>query len=193
MSIPNPKKLSFPCPTSTPQRWIEALSLEEEGGKSNLLFSRNRRDEITDDFVSNRSSKSDSTRNNRRGNPNYSFDQREITELLRKLETTSPIKRKPCVDCTQCTKNTWFCCLVETAGFEPATSCMSSMHSNQLSYASMNVIYYTTLSMKLQALFESFLGFFQNFFSFCKPPSFFRFFEKIWGFRLILEAWCVII
>ena len=26
--------------------------------------------------------------------------------------------------------------LVETAGIEPATSCMSSMHSNQLSYAS---------------------------------------------------------
>ena len=30
--------------------------------------------------------------------------------------------------------------LVETAGFEPATSCMSSMHSNQLSYASKTTV-----------------------------------------------------
>ena len=32
--------------------------------------------------------------------------------------------------------------LVETAGIEPATSCMSSMHSNQLSYASKAYILY---------------------------------------------------
>ena len=47
--------------------------------------------------------------------------------------------------------------MVETDGFEPTTSCMSSMRSNQLSYASVtNGWYYTTLSLKLQALLRIF-------------------------------------
>ena len=32
--------------------------------------------------------------------------------------------------------------MVETIGIEPMTSCMSSMHSNQLSYASARTIFY---------------------------------------------------
>ncbi len=38
--------------------------------------------------------------------------------------------------------------LVETIGIEPMTSCMSSMHSNQLSYASTTKVLYHKLHVK---------------------------------------------
>ena len=39
-----------------------------------------------------------------------------------------------------------FSVLVETAGLEPVTPCMSSRYSNQLSYASKKVYYYLTIN-----------------------------------------------
>ena len=66
--------------------------------------------------------------------------------------------------------------LVETAGIEPATSCMSSMHSNQLSYASKAYILYHIcfgIAIAFWNIFYYFLFFtikFQPFwsaFSFC--------------------------
>ena len=47
-----------------------------------------------------------------------------------------------------------FVLLVETTGIEPVTSCMSSKHSNQLSYASETQRqYYITSFFKMQYLF----------------------------------------
>ena len=45
--------------------------------------------------------------------------------------------------------------MVETIGIEPMTPCMSSMYSNQLSYASVtNEWYYNISFLKLQPLFQ---------------------------------------
>ena len=49
--------------------------------------------------------------------------------------------------------------LVETAGFEPATSCMSSMHSNQLSYASATLYIITYENRKCNPFFKKSLSF----------------------------------
>ena len=43
--------------------------------------------------------------------------------------------------------------MVETTGIEPVTPCMSSKYSNQLSYASTRLEYYTTNKNKNQPLF----------------------------------------
>ena len=52
-----------------------------------------------------------------------------------------------------------FFCLVETVGIEPMTSCMSSMRSNQLSYASVcNASYYSILFSKKQVFLKLFFG-----------------------------------
>ena len=55
--------------------------------------------------------------------------------------------------------------LVETAGFEPATSCMSSMHSNQLSYASATLYIIAHSESKSKPFFE-FFSIFLNLFEF---------------------------
>ena len=41
--------------------------------------------------------------------------------------------------------------MVETTGIEPVTSCMSSMHSNQLSYASVSLIIITQFNIKINS------------------------------------------
>lgn len=72
-----------------------------------------------------------------------------LTSKNRKIEI--PDSRQFGIGCRHCL-------LVETDGFEPSTPCMSSMYSNQLSYAStIRLGYYITVHIKLQVFFENYL------------------------------------
>ena len=75
--------------------------------------------------------------------------------------------------------------MVETDGFEPTTSCMSSMRSNQLSYASAPVALCLSASAEVCLLFRN--GYIiSHFLSDCKGfcESFFRFFGFFSAFRV---------
>ena len=67
---------------------------------------------------------------------------RALRELLRSSKSSPKQKR---------TSLTSVFVLVETTGIEPVTSCMSSMHSNQLSYASVTLYIISHIIAKINS------------------------------------------